>query len=129
MEYFKVAKDCGDFDCVPQEDPSTVYKNLVGEEASAGIGGEGQFVLLDGTFINIQNTTGFTGKVIIVYDVNGYKKAPNKYGVDTFSIDINGEVINPSGATSTYFENHCNTSSNREQDLGCTKNVLINKDY
>lgn len=98
MTYFKVIQDCGWANCVPADASSTIYKSLSGDAANATMGGNGQFVTLDGTFINIANST-WNNSIFIMVDINGYGKDPNMYGKDTFFFELKNDNLLPAGST------------------------------
>ncbi|MDD3013160.1 MAG: prepilin-type N-terminal cleavage/methylation domain-containing protein [Candidatus Gastranaerophilales bacterium] len=132
IKYFNVIKDCGNVDCVPSSAASDIYKSLAGDPATTSIGGEGQFVISNGMFINIQNSSSAELKIIIIVDVNGYIKGPNVYGKDTFMFDLVNDVLLPMGAPGTYYStaSYCNkSSSSAYQGFGCAVNVLAGIDY
>jgi len=132
IKYFSVVQDCGNETCVPSSAASTMYKSLAGDPAYTAYGGEGQFVINNGMFINIQNSTDVGSGIMIIIDVNGYKKGPNVYGKDTFMFDLINDVLLPMGAPGTHFVvgSNCNKSSaSAYQGFGCAINVIKGTDY
>jgi len=132
VKYFNVVQDCGNEDCVPGSYTSDMYKSLAGDPAYTAYGAEGQFVINNGMFINIQNSTSVSSGIMIIVDVNGYKKGPNVYGKDTFMFDLINDVLLPMGAPGTQFlaTSYCNkSSSSAYQGFGCAINVIKGTDY
>lgn len=91
------------------------YSSMLDEHNYSGgiyMNNHGQFVLNDGTLImlgsryemHMYHTIRF-----IYVDVNGYKRGPNKMGIDTYVLEImqNGELL-PVGAKGTYDSGACN---------------------
>jgi prepilin-type N-terminal cleavage/methylation domain-containing protein len=133
MKYFSVIKDCGIEDCVPSSNTSNIYKSLTGDPANTqDMGGDGQFVINNGMFINIQNSSYASNGILIVVDVNGYKKGPNVYGKDTFMFQLVNDVFLPMGAPGTNFSTTYNctrSNTSARQGCACAANILQNKDY
>ena len=69
--------------------------------------------------------------LIIVVDVNGYKKGPNVYGRDTFCFQIINDNILPMGADGTKWDfSLCRrTVSHELQGVACMVNVMNGIDY
>ena len=133
INYFKVIQDCNWDDCVPYSAASDVYTSLSGSKANTtSLGGEGQFITADGMFFNIQNNPASYPDIIIVVDVNGYKKPPNIYGKDTFAFSVINDKLLPMGATGTAFSasGFCNkTTNNYSQGIACMYYVMCGIDY
>lgn len=134
MKYFKVIEDCVWANCVPGSYTSNMYKSLTGDSGNTAYGADGQFVTADGFFYNIQNlgTVHPEETVAIIVDVNGYKKPPNQFGVDTFAFQIVNDNLAPLGAPNTAYTapDYCNrTVLGERQGIGCMYYVLQNKDY
>lgn len=132
IKHFKTIKDCGLQACVRQEVESSSYKTLTGEKANTTLGGEGQFVTVDGMFYNIQNGLSWAGAIMIIVDVNGYEKLPNTYGKDVFFFEIVNDNLLPMGAQNTDFNApyYCRkTADNEYQGAACMYYVMQGKDY
>lgn len=132
IKYFNIIKDCGNELCVPQLAASDLYTSLSGDKATTDVGGEGQFVTFDGMFFNIQNSTDTNLKIIIIVDVNGYKKQPNIYGKDTFAFQVINDNLLPMGVVgSSYVSTTCckKSTSASYQGFGCMSNVMQGIDY
>jgi len=131
VKYFNVVQDCGNADCVP-DSASNMYKDLSGAPSYTGYGAEGQFITSNGMFINIQNSTTVSAGIVIIVDVNGYKKGPNVYGKDTFMFELVNDVLLPMGAPGTQYlaTSYCNKSNpSIYQGFGCAINVVKGIDY
>ena len=70
---------------------------------------EGQYILKDGAQLYFR--TANAGRLIILVDVNGFKKGPNTAGKDLFGISASTDWIKPLGAPDTGTENSCNTTA------------------
>lgn len=100
-------------------------------ETGTGYFDDGQFVLLDGSLILLENFS--LERLYISVDVNGFNKGPNRLGHDVFTIQItkNGKLL-PMGAEGTDFsaDKHCSTSGSVSLNgMGCTYRALTEKDY
>ena len=139
---YKVIKDCGSINnntgCVLlNEDLTfTYYKTLTGNILTREFFDDGGFITSDGTAFFIEQgcqsiQTGF----LVLIDVNGYKKGPNRMGYDFFMFQITkeGKVL-PMGANGTHWSNIrealCSTnSSNNMNGFTCAYYAVNNKDY
>ena len=119
--------------CVSSGDIAN-YKNFNNTTAvAATYFDDGQFVLIDGALVLIENAS--AGQLFISVDVNGYGKRPNRLGQDLFMFEINDKgALLPMGVAGTFYygENneYCNSSStNSMNGAGCTYKALNEKDY
>lgn len=145
LPYFNVLRDCGlgqnSKGCVPyfgdgnldDERNSTKYMTYNKQRLKKmTLFDDGQFVLLDGSLIMIENVS--PGTLYITIDVNGYNKNPNRWGHDlfTFQLDEKGNLL-PMGAEGTSYNNetvHCSINSNDQYNgIGCTLKAFVEKDY
>lgn len=150
MPYFKIVTDCGmgyndSKACIPvydrwfNGDPTVkadMIKDFAGKklnfENGTGYFDDGQFVLLDGSLILLENFTN-ASRLYISVDVNGFNKGPNRLGHDIFTTQItkNGKLL-PMGAEGTDFpaERYCSISAEASPNgIGCTYRALTEKDY
>ena len=149
IKYMKVARDCAwgaenSQDtlykaCIPTNYSDTsknpkIYKNFNGSSNTIGMAyfDDGQFVLVDGSLILIENNGG--ERLFISVDVNGYLKSPNRLGQDLFmfQIDEKGNLL-PMGVKGTVYNeenSYCSfASTNNMNGAGCTYKALSDKDY
>ena len=129
--YFKLAKDCGMRECVPQTGCNYKTYNKH-SEISCGLLDDGQFILLDGSMILLENPSGVS-KVLISVDVNGYKNLPNILGVDLFTFQLmsDGRLL-PMGAEGTSHDetSYCSkTSTSDVNGIACTNRALYDDDF
>lgn len=142
--YLKVLVDCGDSQadvsyldmCVRngawyQKESS--YLTYTGYEAAENYFDDGQLVLLDGSVLMFQND-GNGGSSYVSVDVNGFKKRPNKWGVDLFTFQLmeNGKLL-PMGMKETdytYEDVFCSkNSSNNYNGISCTNRALYDPSF
>lgn len=152
VKYVKVMKDCGwGWSDVDQDTKPCVQRNKSGSgggsdfsnyktynryrNASGEFLDDGQFILLNGMYVFIENTwTTVGGPIYITVDVNGYVKKPNLWGHDLFTFQImeDGKVL-PMGAEGTTFTDtrvYCSrSSSNDDNGIGCTYKALSDEEY
>ena len=144
MPYFNVARDCGqgnnEKDCVPflRNNPksSNLYKTFSGKPLTElNMFDDGQFVLLDGSLIMLENAAPIynNSRVFITVDVNGFNKRPNRWGFDlfTFQLDKEGKLL-PMGVSGTAYTNstYCSmSSSSLYNGISCTSRALNEKNY
>ena len=112
------------------------YKTYNGKNPRLCIGNDGLANTIDNTSIFF-DSAGATdpnyGSLLVVIDVNGWQKKPNKYGHDTFLFQINeeGKVL-PMGANGTIWsdEKYCSkTSNDMANGYGCTAKALSSGNY
>lgn len=145
--YFQVLTDCGysyKNKCMPIPEgetgdginrPSFIYKTYNNKTLSLQILDDGQFVLLDGSLILVENSGNITNRDrFISVDVNGIQKRPNKWGHDLFTFQLmNDGRILPMGAPETLYTDqnyYCSiTSDNRFNGVGCTYYAINDKNY
>ena len=143
IKYFKTAKDCKAYDCVPSENIENEdgsvdtyrtkrYRNWNNTTYMRGsFLDDGQFMLGDGSMIYIENDSR-TDYILISVDVNGLLKGPNRWGQDLFTFEImkNGKLL-PSGAEGTTYEGRlCSKTSTSEYNgIGCTYAALTDKNF
>ena len=148
--YFKVLVDCyWGFDSMENNiacgavNSSTVdnviskYRTLNDQNiANLSFFDDGQFILVDGSSIFIENATNSDPlHVFISVDVNGPNKRPNQWGHDLFTFQLmdDGKII-PMGAPGTEYTNtnsYCTLgpSSNKNNGIACTYYALTDKNY
>lgn len=107
------------------------YNNAV--YAGSGLFDDGQFMISDGSFL-LFNSSGASSRITITVDTNGYKKAPNRWGLDlfTFQIEESSGKLLPMGADGTYFRSPqlCSlNSTSKENGITCAYKALSEKDY
>ncbi len=107
------------------------YKTLNGNSnLNYYIFDDGQFDLIDGMFIMIENPSFGEGnnRVFIAVDVNGHDKKPNRLGKDLFFFQVNNEgQLAAMGEPGTFYseEEYCSsTSSDSMNGAGCTAKML-----
>ncbi|MBP3925318.1 type II secretion system protein [bacterium] len=89
---------------------------------------DGMFALNDGTFVYFDYGDGY-GKILVTIDINGWKKKPNKGGVDLFMFEIlPSGTLAPVGDELPYIGNR-NTNCLSNPDVTCTYEALSNPDY
>ena len=141
LKYFNVMYDCGlgnddvNTACVPNHANSsydqknkTAYMNYTGTSKIAMEPfDDGQFVLMDGTLVLIENYSE-TKTIFISVDVNGFGKKPNRLGKDLFMFQLmNDGALKPMGATGTKYPvgTYCSSSSSSNLNgAGCTVKML-----
>lgn len=130
MKYFKVLKDCGNYDCAnTYTQSSSIYKSLSNTNGDTGWISYGQFITTDGMLWMFENDP--SGLAIFV-DVNGYNKKPNMFGRDVFAFQVIDNTLVPMGSPKTYFRapESCDSSINSAmQGFGCMYNVMQGIDY
>ncbi len=149
MPYMKAVKDCGQGQFyknnifIPAgDDPYKRYDGTQGFGIFAYYAEEGSFILSDGSFVRIfHQVWGIT--CIIVIDVNGLGKKPNRAGFDLFAFELtkDGKILPCGSPDSTYvydsslFEGHvANLCSRKYNNSGangvaCAYKALTDKDY
>lgn len=143
MKYMDVIHVCapawGSKDCIYNasntEERSKIYKTYNGKKYANNLNifDDGQFVLKDGTLILIENPA-IGRSVYISFDVNGFRKSPNKLGHDLFTFQLmNDGRLLPMGAEGTDYVNdifYCSNSSAHDfNGLGCTVKALYDRKY
>ena len=147
MPYFNVIRDCGVGFTNDPYDPEcgavnsgnidsiqSAYKTFHNVTlTSLGLFDDGQFIILDGSTIFIENRND-SSNVYITVDVNGSGKRPNRWGFDLFTFQLmkEGNIL-PMGAPETDYtdENiYCSkSSSNSFNGVACTYKALTDKNY
>ncbi|MBP3925173.1 type II secretion system protein [bacterium] len=93
---------------------------------------DGMLALNDGTFVIFDFGDG-SGKWLITIDTNGWKKKPNKGGVDLFMFELksNGALVPVEDATPTNGNSPLSRNTNclSNPDVTCTYEALSNPDY
>jgi prepilin-type N-terminal cleavage/methylation domain-containing protein len=144
QKYFKADRHCN----MPSSFSDTNYTNYYGKaKASRASAQKWQYppvCLMDGSFImfghlNFQIKDGVyydSGNRVIMVDINGYDKLPNKYGYDTFFWIFNSKTnrIMPLSTKTTTFDAteayyRCPPSVGSEAGIGCTLNALSDPNY
>ena len=143
MKYLKITKDCGhgykeDSACIKNygldhEDNSTTYTTFTGNRIALDHFDDGQFVLVDGGLVLLENPKG--GNLYISVDVNGYNKRPNRLGQDLFMFQIDNKgILRPMGVQGTNYysktDKYCSkTSSHNLNGAGCTYKALTDANF
>lgn len=143
MKYLKIAKDCGhgsmdDTACIKNygldhEDNSTTYTTFTGNRISLIPFDDGQFVLVDGSLVLLENSS--AARLYISVDVNGYNKRPNQLGKDLFMFQIDNKgILRPMGVQGTDYysetDEYCSkTSSHNLNGAGCTYKALTDNNF
>lgn len=130
IQYFKVAKDCGNSGCFPSN-----LTTLHGDSVSNWITGYGQFVTIDGMTWGIYNASG-SNPILITVDVNGHNAKPNILGRDIFLFQLLNDNVVPMGSQGTWFANQSNGNyyckksySDPSQGYGCMDFVIRGTSY
>lgn len=116
------------------------YKTYNGKSNAACVGNDALSNTVDGTTIyfdapnwNAETPETVAGSLLMVIDVNGWQKRPNRLGHDMFMFQIvNTGKLLPMGADGTLYseDNYCSlTSSATSNGYGCTAKALLDKDY
>lgn len=95
---------------------------------------DGQFVLLDGALLMLENPYGSSNAPIWIHvDINGKNVKPNKLGYDVFTFFVLDEEIVPMGAPGTPYtdmDRYCNTEvTNQYNGFACSYKVMSDNDY
>ena len=131
--YLKILSDCGPDLCY--KNYSFKYETYSGRNAGIDFFDDGQLVLSDGSALFFENP-GRTDLAVLLYvtvDVNGFKRLPNKWGVDTFTFQLmdDGRLL-PMGADGTDYgeDAYCSkTSTNNKNGIACTNKALKDPNY
>lgn len=131
--FFKIESTCEDyFDACLWN--NLTYKTLDGEIIPAYMGAPnvGQFRTRTGALYMLY---GYANEMWVFVDVNGIKKGPNRFGIDTFAffIDEEGSSLKLMGAQGTPFQImdlYCNPyTSNKYNGLACPIKATIDQEY
>ncbi len=130
MKYFNVIEDCNWSNCYNKATPK--YMNYANNApATNTIFSEGNFVVKKGMLFMIDNDS---SDLQVSVDINGYKKAPNRWGYDlfTFYLTDEGKFV-PAGAPNTARTSkntYCSKeSTNGSNGIACAYWALTDKDY
>lgn len=136
ISYFKVAKNCGLYGCVPYSDNSGSgsnpynYKTLLGGQSYTWMFAN-QFVTTDGMFYGLVDNS--AGRLAITVDVNGFGKGPNQFGRDVFMFELLNDVLVPMGKVGCWFYDpltYCSrTNDHMFNGFDCMYFVMQGKDY
>lgn len=140
MQYFKIAQDCGNSNCV---NSSTPYKDIAGDTDTSWPSYrclQGQFITTDGMLFAMYNngdTWNGYPYILITVDVNGYTKSPNVYGRDVFVFQLQNDVLSPMGGANTMYKvpGDCLKTTGWVEGgmawggIGCMEYVMEGKDY
>ncbi len=139
--YFKTAVLCGENTTVKNFDhchsrTDHAYKTLDGKrEPSFNYFDDGQFVLLDGQLVMIENPYSNTNAPLWIHvDINGKTQKPNRLGYDVFTFVVNAEEeLVPMGSPGTVcadLDKFCNIESSADLNgCGCAYQVMQQSDY
>ena len=91
------------------------------------------YISFDGIMYNICARDGF---INISFDINGYDKGPNKWGIDLFDFDMNSESeitnlysCNRPNCRAYYHSKDAPNTTNVNDGIGCTACAIKDKDY
>lgn len=109
------------------------YKTFNNHTAASHALDDGQFVITNNMLIMIENPQDLRDRLFISVDINGKKRAPNRFGHDvfTFQISKSGKLL-PMGLEGTILseEEYCSTTSTNELNgMACTAKALTDKNY
>lgn len=117
---------------------TNTYKNYNGTNKAACVGNDSVSGTIDGVTIyfdeaGVNEGSQTYGKILMLIDVNGWKKNPNKLGHDMFMFEITkvGKVL-PMGAEGMSWTERSNCSmisTANTNGYGCTVKALNDKDY
>ena len=142
--YFKVAHLCGDNETINKTENKnlcfykgdTSYKTLDGKYVPSWYYfDDGQFVLLDGALIMLENPYAQKNAPIWIHiDINGKNNKPNRLGFDVFTFVItDNEELVPMGTKGTQYANmdtRCNPKvSNSVNGIACAYKAMNSSDY
>ena len=148
VKYYKGAALCKETssvnNCPPSKDICSfleaTYKNYNGKSRAICLGNDALTNTIDGTTVyfdkadfaaETQETV--ANKLVILIDVNGWQRKPNKLGHDMFVFEITREgKLLPMGAENTVYseDTYCSLSSDsRRNGFGSTSKALSHKDY
>jgi len=133
--YLKVAVHCGNYSSNKSPVCWTInapYKTLNSKNnAFTDYFDNGQFVLMDGTNILIEN---YDRRLFISIDLNGYKTKPNRWGYDLFTFEfLDGELRTMGSPGTTYATNldkYCSiTDTSNKNGITCAHKAKSESDY
>lgn len=137
-QYFKIAIDCGNYNSAKKYEGcyyktnANAYKTLNGvTTAYTEDFDDGQFVLMDGTTMLIENAS--ASLIFISVDLNGFNTPPNRWGYDLFSFQFLDGEIKAMGDVGTRYINqntYCSkTSSSNRNGIACAIRAKNETDY
>ncbi len=148
VKYYKGAALCKETssvnNCPPSKDICSfleaTYKNYNGKSRAVCLGNDALTNTIDGTTVYFdkadfaaETPEAVANKFVILIDVNGWQRKPNKLGHDMFVFEITREgKLLPMGAENTVYseDTYCSLSSDsRRNGFGCTSKALSHKDY
>ena len=112
-KHFKIAIDCGKYSatndsvCFSTTNTSaqSTYRRMSGTEMTAlekSMWDDGGVVLNNGMLVAVENPANYVYGLLIMVDINGKNKNPNKLGYDLFAFELTkGGVLLPLGAPGT----------------------------
>ncbi len=112
-KHFKIAIDCGKYSatndsvCFSTANTSaqSTYRRMSGTEMTAlekSMWDDGGVVLNNGMLVAVENPANYVYGLLIMIDINGKNKNPNKLGYDLFAFELTkGGVLLPLGAPGT----------------------------
>ena len=140
--YVKVALDCGANEDGMKRVPSCLAWGSANDKTYKTLNGssnfdityldDGQIVLMDGTNLLFENTSG-TDQIYISVDINGFSNKPNRAGYDLFTFQfLDGELLTM-GDKNTSFQNaniYCNPlGQNILNGISCAYKAKNETDY
>lgn len=140
--YFKIAIDCGNYQsnseiknrkgCYNKKNDNKKYRTLNNKtDACTEDLDDGQFVLMDGTSLLLENAS--TSLIMVSVDLNGFNNPPNRWGYDLFSFQLLDGEIKAMGEPKTRYtslETYCNLkSTNIRNGIACASLAKNNSDY
>lgn len=117
----------------------STYKTFSNNTFNAGRLDDGSFELTNGMSVFVE-TGAATVTPIVIFDINGSRKKPNRFGYDTFAfiIDKDDKILpvgSPFITSSTYsfykdLNTYCNKSStSAENGMSCAYKAFSENDY
>ena len=137
LQYFSSAVDCGsgngEKDCYYVYKKTDLYLIYSGKRSFNGLYlDDGQYIVSDGMIYFFQEQ--INSPVLILVDVNGLNKKPNKAGVDLFAFEVleNCKLTPVGSKDSSYTDlgKYCSkTSWQPENGIACTYQAIYSKDF
>lgn len=144
-KYQKITIDCGvyqatnDSVCISttNRDSTSDYLNRKGNtKMDANLLDDGAFVLNNGMLFAVENNTNNPNGLLVLIDINGKNKRPNRLGYDLFAFEIvKGDVL-PVGSPGTLAKwsnnpsTYCNdTSSSNLNGMTCAYYAATDQEY
>ena len=137
LQYFSSAVDCGsgngEKDCYYVYKKTDLYLIYSGKRSfNSFYLDDGQYIVSDGMIYFFQEQ--INSPVLILVDINGLNKKPNKAGVDLFAFEVleNCKLTPVGSKDSSYTDlgRYCSkTSWEPENGIACTYQAIYSKDF